>query len=127
MLFSAYRREDFADPEGFVAQLGLVLTEFSDEVVIYVTSPRTGLQRRLKWPPTISEVIEACEEHRDFLLRSGASQTGGEDAAFWTDVVATWNNLGVWSRWAGPPPESPSCRCPQAYRQQLKGFERAAE
>jgi hypothetical protein len=69
MLFSAYRRDDFADPEGFVAQLGVVLSDFSDEVVVYVTSPRTGLQRRLKWPPTINEVIEACEEHRDYLTK----------------------------------------------------------
>jgi hypothetical protein len=69
LLFSAYRRDDFADPEGFVAQLGTILTEFPEEVVIYVTSPSTGLQRRSKWPPTISEVIEACEQHQEHLAR----------------------------------------------------------
>src|SRR4051794_33538079 len=70
MLFSAYRRDDFADPDGFVAQLGVILCDFQEEVVTYVTSPRTGLQRRLKWPPTISEVIEACEDHVEHLERS---------------------------------------------------------
>lgn len=35
----------------------------------YVTSPKTGLQRRSKWPPTISEVLVACEEHQDFLTK----------------------------------------------------------
>ncbi|MES2170884.1 MAG: alpha/beta fold hydrolase, partial [Actinomycetota bacterium] len=27
------------------------------------THPSTGLQRRLKFPPTIAEVVEACEDH----------------------------------------------------------------
>jgi hypothetical protein len=69
LLFSAYRRDDFADPEGFVAQLGIILSEFPEEVVVYVTSPLTGLQRRSKWPPSISEVVEACEAHLDHLKR----------------------------------------------------------
>ena len=69
LLFSAYRRDDFADPEGFVAQLGAILSGFPDEVVVYVTSPLTGLQRRSKWPPSISEVVQACEAHRDYLKR----------------------------------------------------------
>jgi hypothetical protein len=69
-LFSAYRSDDFADPEGFVAQLGTILSEFSAEVVDYVTGPRTGLQRRSKWPPTISEVLTACEEYQDFLVKT---------------------------------------------------------
>lgn len=69
LLFSAYRRDDFADPEGFVAQLGTILSEFPDEVVVHVTSPLTGLQRRSKWPPSISEVVEACEAHHDHLKR----------------------------------------------------------
>lgn len=53
-----------------MAQLGTILTDFSDEVVIYVTGPKTGLQRRSKWPPTISEVLSACEEHQDFLVKT---------------------------------------------------------
>jgi hypothetical protein len=49
--------------------LGAVLEQFPDEVITYVTDPRTGIQRRMKWPPTISEVIEACEQHQDYLTR----------------------------------------------------------
>lgn len=52
-----------------MAQLGTVLTEFSEEVVVYVTSPKTGLQRRSKWPPTLSEVLTACEEHQAHITR----------------------------------------------------------
>lgn len=68
-LFSAYRRDDFADPEGFVVQLGTVLCDFPEDVVDFITSPRTGIQRRSKWPPTISEIVSACEEHHDHLRR----------------------------------------------------------
>jgi hypothetical protein len=50
-------------------QLGAILSEFPDEIVIHVTSPQTGLQRRSKWPPSISEVLEACEAHQDYLKR----------------------------------------------------------
>lgn len=52
-----------------MASLGAVLEEFPDEVIIYVTDPRTGIQRRSKWPPTISEVLEACEAHQEFLAK----------------------------------------------------------
>jgi hypothetical protein len=61
ILFSAYRRDEFADPEGFIAQLGVVLEGYADAVILAVTSPRTGIQRRLKWPPSIAEVVEACD------------------------------------------------------------------
>lgn len=72
MLFSAYRRDDFADAAGFAVQIASVLSEFSEEVVLYVTSPKTGLQRRSKWPPTISEVLTACEQHQDYLAKARA-------------------------------------------------------
>lgn len=68
-LFCAYRTDQYADPEGFMVSLGVVLEGFPDEVITHVTDPRTGIQRRMKWPPTISEVIEACEEHQDYLRK----------------------------------------------------------
>jgi hypothetical protein len=52
-----------------MVSLGAVLEQFPDEVITYITDPRTGIQRRLKWPPTINEIVEACEEHRDYLVR----------------------------------------------------------
>lgn len=61
MIFSAYRRDEFADPDGFVLQLGLVLERYADTVIQTVTDPRTGIQRRSKFPPSIAEVVEACE------------------------------------------------------------------
>lgn len=72
MLFSAYRRDEFADPEGFILQVGVVLEAYSDAVIVAVTSPRTGIQRRLKWPPSIAELVQACEDeaaHRATVAR----------------------------------------------------------
>lgn len=52
-----------------MVSLGAVLEQFPDEVVTYITDPRTGIQRRSKWPPTISEVVEACEQHQEHLAK----------------------------------------------------------
>ena len=66
ILFSAYRKDDFADPEGFIVQLGIVLESYEDEVIIAVTDPRTGLQRR----------DEMAAEHRGSggSMRCGATE-----------------------------------------------------
>lgn len=69
ILFSAYRRDDFADPNGFLAQLNVVLEGYSDAVVNEITSPKTGLQRRSKFIPTIAEVVEACDAEMARLER----------------------------------------------------------
>lgn len=42
-------------------QLGMVLERYSDDVIRAVSDPRTGIQRRCKFPPSIAEVVEACE------------------------------------------------------------------
>jgi len=68
-VFGSYRIDQFADPEGFKNGLGAVLEGYPDEVITYVCDPRTGIQRRSKFPPTISEIVEACDEHREFLAK----------------------------------------------------------
>lgn len=62
MLLAAYRKDDYADPLGFVTQLGVVLEKYPEWVVRYVTEPTTGVQRTSKFPPSIAEVVEACED-----------------------------------------------------------------
>jgi len=62
MLLSAYRRDDYADPKGFVVQLGAVLEVYPEWVIRGVTDPLTGVQREQKFPPSIAEVVSACEE-----------------------------------------------------------------
>jgi hypothetical protein len=66
-VLSSYRRDDFANPDGFLAQLGLVLEQYDDAVIRWVTSPLTGIQRQCKFPPSIAEVVEACDYQRDHL------------------------------------------------------------
>lgn len=115
MLFSAYRRDDFADPDGFVAQLGVILCDFPEEVVTYVTSPKTGMQRRSKWPPTISEIVTACEEHQGFLKRmrtekpaapvrlpEQAKQAGDLATVFVPDNHARYAALTEWAKHGEP-------------------------
>lgn len=69
MMLSSYRQDSFADPEGYVAQVAVILEPYRDEIIDYVTSPHTGLQRKLKWPPTIAEIVAACDEHAAHLDR----------------------------------------------------------
>ena len=71
-LFASYRIDQFADPEGFKTSLGAVLEQYPNEVITYVCDPRTGIQRRSKFPPTISEMVEACDDHREFLAKQRA-------------------------------------------------------
>lgn len=49
-----------------------MLEQYPDEVINYVCDPRTGIQRRSKWPPTISEMVDACDDHREFLAKQRA-------------------------------------------------------
>lgn len=69
ILFSAFRADQYADPDGFLMSLGLVLEQYPDDVIVWVTDPRTGVQRGLKFPPTISEVVEACDNRAAELAR----------------------------------------------------------
>lgn len=73
-LFSAYRRDDYADSAGFFAQLGAVFEGYPESVIDHVTSPRTGLQRTCKFPPSVAEVVEACEREAAEQFRSRQRQ-----------------------------------------------------
>jgi hypothetical protein len=64
-VFGAYRKDEFANPEVFIMQIGTILERYSDIVVERVTSPVTGIQAKCKFPPAIAEIVEACDaEHR---------------------------------------------------------------
>lgn len=71
-ILGSYRRDDFADPESFALQLGTVLERYDDKVIDAVTSPVTGIQRTCKFPPSLAEFVEFCEEH---VRRSTFSST----------------------------------------------------
>jgi hypothetical protein len=62
VILSSYRRDDFADPDGFLVQAAMVLERYPDEIIRQVTSPITGIQRTCKWPPSIAELVEFCDD-----------------------------------------------------------------
>jgi hypothetical protein len=68
-IFGSYRIDQFADPESFKLSLGAVLEQYPDEVITRVCDPRTGIQRRCKFPPTISEVVEALDDEANLAER----------------------------------------------------------
>jgi hypothetical protein len=63
VLFSAYRIDQYTDPEGFKLNIGLVLEQYPAETIMFVTDPRTGVQRRHEWPPSVKSVVDACDQH----------------------------------------------------------------
>lgn len=100
-----------------MTSLGAVLEQFPDEVIIYITDPRTGIQRRSKWPPTISEVLTACEDHQEYLAKIRAPRLiakaspvrdlrdrspGSLAAIFVPEGHQRYASLVEWVGWADP-------------------------
>lgn len=81
ILFSAYRNDQYSDPEGYVASLGMVLEQYPNDVIVYVTDPRTGVQRDLKWPPTIAEIVDACDKRMQEKAKLERFQNWGRSNA----------------------------------------------
>lgn len=63
-MLSAFRKTDYRDPKAFVTQVAMNLALYPMEVVEYVTSPTTGIQTRLQWPPSLAEIVEACRAEK---------------------------------------------------------------
>lgn len=78
ILFSAYRSDQYADPDGFLASLGAVLEQYPNEVIIYITDPRTGVQRGKIFPPTIAEIVAACDARIADLARQERFRNWGK-------------------------------------------------
>jgi hypothetical protein len=75
LLMSSYRKTDYLNLEGFIATMGSILEDYPQAIVEYITDPKTGLQRRCKWPPTPAEVVEACAA--EIAWRTKIAQNSG--------------------------------------------------
>src|SRR6185369_15212402 len=75
MIFSAYRRDQYEDPDAFSEQLFLVLKSWDENVIVAVSDPRSSrsLQQQYKFPPTIAEVVAACEEESERQRKAAAA------------------------------------------------------
>jgi hypothetical protein len=72
ILIGCYRRDECGDPEIYTRAVIDVLTRYPEQVALRVTEPATGLPRKLKWLPSIAELVEACEVAQ-FRFRPPAS------------------------------------------------------
>lgn len=62
MLLGCYRAGDANDPEVYISAVVRVLSGYPLDVVMRVIDPLTGLPSKLKWLPTVPEILSACEE-----------------------------------------------------------------
>lgn len=68
-MYACYRSDGAANPEMFLAAAASILADFPEDVILYVTDPRTGLPGKIKWPPQPAEVREACLDRANYLAR----------------------------------------------------------
>lgn len=69
-LFGGYQRDKFADPGSFAAQALMMFEQYELAVCEYLTDPRNrdALQHRHpKFPPTVGEIRDACEDRTKTL------------------------------------------------------------
>jgi len=55
-----------------------VFEGYPNEVIVYVSDPRTGVQRGCKWPPTIAEIVAACDRRQGELVKAERFKTWGQ-------------------------------------------------
>lgn len=66
-MFGCYRKAEASEPEIYAAATSAVLSEYSQEVIDYITDPRTGLPSTSKWLPSVYEVRQACNQRSEYL------------------------------------------------------------
>lgn len=68
-VFGSYRKDDFADPDSFLAQLGMILERYSDDIIAKACHPVTGIQRVYRTPPSMAAIAEFCDDESERLAR----------------------------------------------------------
>lgn len=63
LIMASYRRDEYANPEGFISQMGLLLEGYGDDVIEQASNIRNSLsiQRSCKFPPNAFEAAECCD------------------------------------------------------------------
>lgn len=61
-LLGCYRTGDANDPEVYTDAIIRVMSAYSEDILIRITDPLTGLPSKLEWLPKPAEVLKACEE-----------------------------------------------------------------
>jgi hypothetical protein len=80
LLVGCYRKADAADPEVYARAIVAVLMRYPKPVVVAVTEPATGLPSKIKWLPSIAEIVEACDvEMRPILQQRERDRVAEEN------------------------------------------------
>jgi len=61
-VMAAYRSPDFHAPAEFARMAVEALEDFPAVTLLRLASPKTGIVRRCKWPPSIAELVDWCEQ-----------------------------------------------------------------
>jgi hypothetical protein len=78
MMFSGYPQSDFTAPKEAALAMCSVFEDYSDEVIKFATDPKTGVQRRCKWPPKLAEVVEFCDEPIAYIAKMNRFKNWGK-------------------------------------------------
>ena len=60
-ILAAYRTPDFLDPAAFVRMATEAVEDVPAVTLFRLASPKTGIVRTAKWPPTIAELVAWCD------------------------------------------------------------------
>lgn len=61
LLFGSYRKGDANDPETYTAAITAILADYPEEVIRFVTHPRTGIARVFTFLPNPADVSDFCD------------------------------------------------------------------
>lgn len=67
LMFGCYRKAEASDPEIYAAATAAVLSEYPQDVIDFITDPRTGLPSTSQWLPSVFEVRKACDARVEHL------------------------------------------------------------
>jgi len=76
ILLSGYRRQDYNNSQLFIRQLEQIFAEYPESVIKAVTSPLTGIQRHVNYPPVIAEIVKALEAEMRIFRHTASIEKG---------------------------------------------------
>jgi hypothetical protein len=132
LLIGCYRTENFADADIAIRALVAILMRYPEEVVIAITEPATGIPAKLKWPPSLAEVVSACDAELAPMLRQLRRDQLAFDqkARIVSSMVEARPNLEELQAAMGehfgltPPPDDPAIRDPTVTDRRLESERR---
>jgi hypothetical protein len=100
----------FALQEGFsVSEIDREVQKFRD---YWVARPGAG-GLKLDWDATWRQWIRKGAESTGKTPTSAANGSHPDAGVDWDKTASLYASTGHWSKWAGPDPDHPQCRCPR--------------